>query len=77
MPRLNAYSLLVDVAELRKRGMERLREDVLAAVSLRGLLSLSPGRLGWHSDSLPHFAVPPTSRHLLACHRVHVEVKWT
>lgn len=57
--------------------MKRLRGDVLAAVSLGGMLSLSPGRPGWHSDSLPLFAVPLASRHLVACHRVHVEVQWT
>jgi hypothetical protein len=40
---------LVDVVELRYLGMKRPREDVLAAVPLRAVLSLSPGRPGWHS----------------------------
>ncbi len=43
--------MLVDVVELRCRGVKRAREEVLSATPVRGLLSLSPGRPGWHSGS--------------------------
>lgn len=43
--------MLVDVVELRCRGLKRAREEVLSATPVRGLLSLSPGRPGWHSGS--------------------------
>lgn len=43
--------MLVEVVELRCRGVKRAREDVLAAEPVRVLLSLSPGRPGWHSGS--------------------------
>ena len=44
-------SMLVDAVELRWRGTKRSREEVLAAVPTRAVLSLSPGRPGWHSGS--------------------------
>lgn len=43
--------MLVDAVELRYRGEKRSREEVLEAVPLRAVLSLSPGRPGWHSGS--------------------------
>lgn len=43
--------MLVDAVELRHRGAKRSREEVLATVPLRAVLSLSPGRPGWHSGS--------------------------
>ena len=41
--------MLVDLVELRDRGVKLPREVVLAAAPLRGELSLSEGRPGWHS----------------------------
>lgn len=43
--------MLVDAVELRWRGTKRSREEVLAAMPTRAVLSLSPGRPGWHSGS--------------------------
>lgn len=44
-------SMLIDAVELRCRGEKRSREEVLAAVPLRAVLSLYPGRHGWHSGN--------------------------
>ena len=40
--------MLVDLVELRCQGVKLPREVVLAAVPLRGELSLSEGRPGWY-----------------------------
>lgn len=41
--------MLVDVVELRLKGEKRPKEEVQAATPVRGVLSLSPARPGWHA----------------------------
>lgn len=42
--------MLVDVVELRNRGVKRPRAQVLAEKPVRAELSLQAGRPGWHAD---------------------------
>ncbi|MBK6616326.1 hypothetical protein [Ottowia sp.] len=44
--------MLVDVVELRYRGAKRSRDDVKAATPIRGLLSLTAARPGWHPNKV-------------------------
>ena len=63
-------SVLVDVVELRRRGLRRPSEELRAAVPVRGVLSMKPSRGIWadgqrHAPLLAMLLAPELPEHLL------------